>query len=186
MIITPEQFSTAYGKLPFPIREYLAGDELGEVTEAVGKEFGLHIDTVGALDREVTNMLLGLINPEQFVGELRSVGIPQENISALVKELNAKVFMPLREKMQNAPPEPAPQPEVSAPIEEVAPMMQAPIITPAPVYVAPPAYTSSSRNSDSYARTYAYATSSRTLCAGHGKCAHCCAYHAARYGNCSS
>jgi hypothetical protein len=141
MIITPEQFSTAYGKLPFPIREYLAGDELGEVTEAVGKEFGLHIDTVGALDREVTNMLLGLINPEQFVGELRSVGIPQENISALVKELNAKVFMPLREKMQNAPPEPAPQPEVSAPIEEVAPMMQAPIITPAPVYVAPPAYT---------------------------------------------
>jgi hypothetical protein len=39
------------------------------------------------------------------VGELKSVGVPQESIGAIVEELNTKVFIPLREKMKNAPPE---------------------------------------------------------------------------------
>jgi hypothetical protein len=140
MQITPEQFDAAYGKLPFPIREFLAGDELGAITQEVGRDFGLHIDTIGALEREVSNMLLGLINPEQFVGELRSMGIPQENIGSLVKELNAKVFMPLREKMlshEQAPP-PAAEPVIETPVQVTysAPVPPAPVSA----YV-PPVYT---------------------------------------------
>jgi hypothetical protein len=101
MIITSQQFNDAYKKLPYVLREYVADDDLALVTEEMGKEYQLHVDTVGALYRETTNMLLGLINPEQFVGELKSVGIPQESISAIVEELNTKVFIPLREKMQH-------------------------------------------------------------------------------------
>ena len=101
MIITDEQFKLAYAKLPYVLREFIASDDLYKITLMVGNEHGLHVDTVGALEREVTNMLLGLINPQQFVGELKSVGIPADVIGPIVEELNAKIFMPLREKMQN-------------------------------------------------------------------------------------
>ncbi len=100
MILSPEQFNSAYKKLPFILREYIADDDLSTICESIGKEYGLHVDTIGALYRETTNMLLGLEDPTQFMGELKSVGIPQENIGAMIKELNEKVFMPLRERMQ--------------------------------------------------------------------------------------
>ncbi len=106
MILTSEQFRSAYSKLPFVLREYIADDELTTITEQVGKEHQLHVDTIGALYRETTNMLLGIINPTQFVGELKSVGVPEESIGTIVQELNEKVFMPLREKIKNQTPEP--------------------------------------------------------------------------------
>ena len=127
MIITPEQLRAAYSKLPVVIREYLSGEELSTVTEAIGTKYGLHVDTVGAVNREASNMLLGLINPTQFVGELKSAGIPDATIAPLVQELNEKVFMPLHKKMQepdaaresgtndNVPPEVKNNLEVSAP-----------------------------------------------------------------------
>ena len=105
MIISPEQFKEAYKKLPFLLREYIAQDDLSEIAESIGKKYGLHVDTIGALYRETTNMLLGLINPSQFVGELKSVGIPETSIGPIVEELNRAVFIPLREKMKNPPQE---------------------------------------------------------------------------------
>jgi hypothetical protein len=147
MIISSEQFNAAYGKLPFPIREFLVGDDLGDITQEIGKEYGLHIDTVGDLEREITNMLLGLLHPEQFVQEMKSMGIPQESIGSIVKELNAKVFMPLRERMQNAPPEPVhveeePIPEVVVVTQSAAPAPAAPVppVPPAPTVAAPPTF----------------------------------------------
>ena len=144
MQINPDQFNAAYGKLPFPIREFIAGEDLGNIAQEVGKEHGLHVDTVGALERETLNMLLGLINPEQFVGELKSVGIPQESIGAIVEELNAKIFIPLREKMRNQPEEavaPKPKPDTSSTdwVQVTAPAAPA-IATPsaAPVVQATP------------------------------------------------
>ena len=141
MIINPDQFDAAFQKLPLPIREYLAN------------KYGLHVDTIGGLERETSNMLLGIINPSQFVGELKSVGIPEASIGAIVEELNAKVFIPLREKMKN----PTPDTEGEAAEEEgsdvVRPSIQvtpppvptptiitpnpAPIVPPQPVIIAP-------------------------------------------------
>ena len=154
MIITPTQFNAAYTKLPFPIRQYLAGDDIGKVAQQVGAGHALHIDTIGALEREISNMLLGLINPTQFVGELKSIGIPEASIGAIVEELNTKVFIPLREKMKNPPIETEDEddqefeetpvqnvvaPPVSAPVTQ-APPIPPPIVhspasvpTPAPV-----------------------------------------------------
>ncbi len=107
MQITREQFNSAYKKVPYPIRECIASEELGTIVLSVGKTHNLHVDTIGALERETTNMLLGLINPEQFVAELKSAGIPQESIPNIVAELNTKIFVPLRERMRNPSPEDA-------------------------------------------------------------------------------
>jgi hypothetical protein len=151
MIITSEQFNAAYSKLPFVLRQYIADDDLTNITEQVGKEHQLHVDTVGALYRETTNMLLGLINPTQFVGELKSVGVPEESIGAIVQELNEKVFIPLREKMKNQTQEPedededdeVPQTASSAPAAAsnfVAPdpqFVQHDEPAPAPAYMPP-------------------------------------------------
>lgn len=101
MNITPAQFREAYEKLPYVLRSYLVDDELGEVTESVGQKYNLHVDTIGALYREVSNMLLGLENPQQFAGELKSIGIPEASIGPITQELNQAIFVPLQEKMKN-------------------------------------------------------------------------------------
>jgi hypothetical protein len=100
MLISSEQFNAAYKKLPFVLREYIAEDRLSEITQQIGTSYGLHVDTVGAVYREATNMLLGLINPEQFVTELKTAGVAQESIASITLELNEKVFVPLHKKMQ--------------------------------------------------------------------------------------
>jgi hypothetical protein len=137
MIITAEQFNTAYSKLPFVLREYIADDDLTTITEQVGKEHQLHVDTIGALYRETTNMLLGLINPTQFVGELKSVGVPEESIGAIVQELNEKVFIPLREKMKNQTQEPEEEDEDDEVLETAssAPAAAANFVPPDPEFV---------------------------------------------------
>ena len=100
MQISSDQFRTAYGKLPYPLRDFLAGEDMANIVSEVGAKYGLHVDTIGVVDRETTNMLLGLIDPAQFVTELKSAGIPDTTITPLVQELNEKVFMPLHTKMQ--------------------------------------------------------------------------------------
>ena len=135
MLITREQFNAAYRNLPYPIRAYIADEELGAVVLAVGKTYNLHVDTIGALERETTNMLLGIINPEQFVAELKSAGIPQESISNIVAELNTKIFVPLREKMRNQEPEEAAATAPQVPINQTqkvtpTPSMSIPAVSP--------------------------------------------------------
>jgi hypothetical protein len=121
MIISPTQFDEAYSKLPYPIREYIAEDGLSDITQQIGTQYGLHVDTVGALYREVTNMLLGLMSPEQFVGELKSVGIPAASIGPITQELNQKIFIPLHEKMQKASETPEEPDEEEVPPAEPSP-----------------------------------------------------------------
>jgi hypothetical protein len=100
MTISAQQFKDAYAKLPYILREYIADDEMATIANDIGKKYGFHVDTVGALYREATNMLAGLETPEQFTGELKSVGVPAEIVTPIVQELNERVFIPLRERMQ--------------------------------------------------------------------------------------
>jgi hypothetical protein len=144
MIISQEQFRAVYGKLPQVLREYLADDDLTTITEQIGKEHQLHVDTIGALYRETTNMLLGIINPTQFVGELKSVGVPEESIGAIVQELNEKVFMPLREKIKNQTQEPEEEGteeeepnEIPEPAPPVPPTITQAFVAPNPSFVEP-------------------------------------------------
>ncbi len=134
MILTTEQFDAAFRKLPYTLREYIAEDTLTSLVEQLGVKYKLHTDTVGAVYRETTNMLLGFMSPQQFVGELKSVGVPQESLGAIVEELNTLVFIPLREKMKNAPPE-----EETGPDEEDAGSVSTAAPTQAPAIASAPA-----------------------------------------------
>jgi hypothetical protein len=140
MNISSEQFTAAYDKLPVIIREYLAGNELGTIVTSVGNNYGLHVDTIGGLDREVSNMLLGFENPQQFVGELKSIGIPEQMIPLIIKEMNEKVFIPLHTKMMQ--PFSAVAPTTSSytpPVASVTPVfVQTPAYVPLPVQPVPP------------------------------------------------
>jgi hypothetical protein len=130
MIITPQQFKDAFSKLPYILREYISGEKMDVAVVEVGNAHQLHVDTIGAIQREVTNMLLGLLSPEQFVGELRSIGIPTEQIAPITEELNKKIFMPIREKMLH------PEDDDDEETEEES---EVPIPTPQPAYTAPAA-----------------------------------------------
>jgi hypothetical protein len=134
---TREQIDLAYQALPQPIREYLASTAVYDFCQNLGKQYGLHVDTVGVLPHLVTYLLLGLLNPAQFQQSLRLLSIPNQPAAAIIQELNEKVFKPLQEKVRNTPPE-----EPASREEEAAPVATNPIPAPAstPAAVAP-AYT---------------------------------------------
>ena len=128
-----------------PVREYLAEPgTLSGVLTGIQRTYGLHVDVTGALGEAVGYMLLGLITPLEFAGDLRAHGIPENAVTGIVGEVNQKIFIPLREKMRREEPSaqgvvptpPAPQysPRVAprvVPVEQkVAPLTPPPAAVP--------------------------------------------------------
>lgn len=103
MAIPREQFKEAYGKLPEPIRAYLAGEELGLAAEQIGSAQGLHVDAVGVLAEILTRTLLGLISPQELPTALtNSLGIDAQKASAILISTNEQIFIPLQKQVREA------------------------------------------------------------------------------------
>lgn len=103
MAIPREQFKEAYGKLPEPIRAYLAGEELGLAVEQIGSAHGLHVDAIGVLAEILTRTLLGLISPQELPAALtNSLGIDAQKANAILTSTNEQIFIPLQKQVREA------------------------------------------------------------------------------------
>ena len=141
--LSPGEMLEKYNRLPYPVREYLAGTKLGESIERIGRANGLHIDSVGGLAKIATYMLMGVIDPSELMGEMRALGIEDAKVTQIVRELNEQVFKPLHQKMREgaqqqarvpAPPQiavPAPlgRTEPSVPSAPPPPTPQIPVVS---------------------------------------------------------
>lgn len=96
-----EQLVRAFDQAPKIIQDSLSEGPAVEFMSTLTTEYGLHIDTAGYVMDFVRNMLLGFLRPEQFVGKLQSVGIPDDTARRITTDLNKKVFVPLRDKMRH-------------------------------------------------------------------------------------
>lgn len=125
--ISKEQFLKAYQNAPDIVQAVFDAELTTQIIVGLEDKFQLHIDVAGLLGREVGYMLLGLVNPQEFLNELITAGIPDKDAREIITEINQKIFMPLREEMrkglgaevkspqaQSAAPSAAPRPMISA------------------------------------------------------------------------
>jgi hypothetical protein len=105
MDITPTQIREAFSRAPYPIREFIAEGGLSEATTELGTRYAMHTDVIGTFNKIMSMVLLGLIRPADLPRALsEQTHIDPGQISALIGELNTRIFVPLQGKVKEEGP----------------------------------------------------------------------------------
>ncbi len=147
-----EDIRQVLAEVPPPIRAFFASGKIELITKVLMHEQGLHVDQAAVLEREIILLLLGLQSPTEFAHALESEGrIEQATVQVIAHEINAQIFIPLRDEMRrgggasmvspSAPPAAAPR--VQAPPPSYGPPPPRPMPPPPPArpeqaFVPPP------------------------------------------------
>lgn len=90
----------AFESAPKAIQDSLTEGAAVDFIVSMRKRYGLHIDTAGKVAELVRNLLLGFLNPPDFVRNLVSLGITSDSAQLIVSDLNREVFIPIRNSMK--------------------------------------------------------------------------------------
>jgi len=142
---TPKELNTKLKSLPKEIREVVLSQDTTDLTDLIGTKNNLHADQKGIFGYELGLMLMGLHSPQEFALALENeAGLSKETVQSIVKEVNSKIFIPLREKLEKSgdsipapklaetpiipvePPKPAPQPSINVFADEMASEIEPP------------------------------------------------------------
>lgn len=128
----------AYKDAPEIVRAVYDADSTVQIIVELQTKYKLHVDDAGLLGTGIGNMLLGLVNPQEFLQELIAAGIPDKDAREIMTEINQKIFVPLREEMRKG------MPAAAEPAKPVAPNVVQPasyfhLENKLPVRPAPPA-----------------------------------------------
>lgn len=127
---TDQEVSRAYDLAPKAIQDALSDGPAVDFMVSLQSRYSLHIDVAGSIVSRIRDLLLGLANPTEFLGELIQLGLSDTVARAIVGDLNKEVFVPLREAMRNAPQEPRAAVEpISVPQQSLSPQETIPAPT---------------------------------------------------------
>lgn len=101
MDLSLEQLDKRYQEIPLPIREALSSEEFSEKIFTIGEEHGLLLDQSDSLAETVALTMLGEIPLEKFHEKIQILGVPEEIVSAITKDINEKILQPLKEDLQH-------------------------------------------------------------------------------------
>src|SRR3989344_8204570 len=91
--------------LPPPIRNYLAQGKYTAVAKGLMVKYRLHIDQAAIAEREIMLLLMGIENPAEFTKALaEEAKLDQQVVNSIVQDVNAQIFVPLRDEMRNVAP----------------------------------------------------------------------------------
>ncbi|MBX4209352.1 hypothetical protein KW799_01505 [Candidatus Parcubacteria bacterium] len=100
MRISQEILQNKLASIPEEIRQQAISDAVATTLSQIAKDHNLHIDQAGVLDEETLYVMLGLEKADGFTGKLRErLGISQEIAVEIVKDVNEKVFLSIRESL---------------------------------------------------------------------------------------
>ncbi|MDB4991938.1 MAG: hypothetical protein JWL75_183 [Parcubacteria group bacterium] len=97
---TKEQVIATYQDSPKLVRDVFNAEETVAVIRDIRTRYNLHIDTAGTLGENVGYMLIGLLSPSEFFGEMVLSGVDQEVAKSILEALNTRIFIPLRDRMK--------------------------------------------------------------------------------------
>src|SRR3990167_11362864 len=87
-----------FDALPEGIQEIILSSNYEETLLIVGKQYQLNIEQLDILQRETTLVMMGLTPTKDFATELaRELKIDAVKASQIVKDLNEKIFLKIRE-----------------------------------------------------------------------------------------
>lgn len=98
---TNEQILQALKTAPPLVKEAFGSNRTAEAVSRVRDRYGLHIDIIGQISKEVGYLLLGFMDPVSFLESLVSKGIDRESAKSIVSDLNQEIFLPLQQNMKN-------------------------------------------------------------------------------------
>lgn len=140
---TDEELRKAFSAAPKVIQDALSDGPAVDFMVGLQARYGLHIDVAGTVVERIRDLLLGLSNPTEFLGELVNLGIADTTARTVVADLNTEVFIPLRDRMREegtkpAPPEPPMRKPIPPPaIDYQPPVAQSPATLPGSPVAAP-------------------------------------------------
>ena len=135
---TPDQLRAAFQSAPPEIKEAYTNDSLVQVLMDIKSRYQLHVDVSGALRDMLGDLLLGLMTPAEFYGNLVLLGSSEQTARGIMDDLNKQIFLPLRDKMRTRSESgAAPLPDYSAPVEPAF-VPPAPAATVIPTQPEPP------------------------------------------------
>ncbi|MBI4134639.1 MAG: hypothetical protein HY471_00825 [Candidatus Sungbacteria bacterium] len=99
--IPREKMKELIAALPQDIAEIYESNETAETMLAIGRKYGLTIDKLGKLTSETGYVIVGASPARKFVETIGKVlGIPQEKAVQVAREINAKIFAPIRQSLK--------------------------------------------------------------------------------------
>lgn len=87
---------------PQIVQDAVTSPATQQVLGGLSKQYSLHIDVSGLLEKLTSYMLLGYVSPEQFLQEMRAAGVLDQQARQIVDEINKKIFVPLRAQMMGS------------------------------------------------------------------------------------
>ncbi len=87
-------------KLPNDVRQAIASADVSIKINAITKAHNLHIDQAGALEMAIMLVMIGLEHPSNFAANIvEEVGISELEANIITKEVNDKIFLPIRDSL---------------------------------------------------------------------------------------
>lgn len=144
MIPNETQLRAEYQKAPKLVKEFITSAELNQAFTEIRDEHQLHLDEAGTLSNALNAVFLELVPLEKFPELLKEVVKDEAKRTAVLKDINEKVFVAFRKKLEGPREDTAPvrqivnpparaiqAPERPAAFNEIE--TEAPQITTAPV-----------------------------------------------------
>ncbi|MFA5997833.1 MAG: hypothetical protein WC814_00325 [Candidatus Paceibacterota bacterium] len=96
-----QDLSTIVSQLPPPIKTFFVSGKVEIIAKNLMQKNQLHIDQGAIVEREIILLLLGLKTPTEFTQALaEEARLDPQVTSGIVQDINAQIFMPLREEMR--------------------------------------------------------------------------------------
>lgn len=84
------------------IKKYADSAELYTKVESIGTDFGLHIDQVGELDAEISDILYGVSDKNEFVSHIMErLEVDRTMAERISSAVNEQIFKSLRTQLQS-------------------------------------------------------------------------------------
>lgn len=131
MEYTKQQLLEKYKKLPPALQNAMGSEAYVNAIRDIATKHVLSKEQTRKVTETVGYVILGVVEAEDLVHTLKKeLNTDDEAVNGVAKELNEKIFIPIREALQNAHGKPAqavtPQPpkQPSEPVSEGLPVMQ--------------------------------------------------------------
>jgi len=109
MRLSKEIIDAKMAEAPVDVQEAVMSNDVAASLVDIGQQHDLHIDQLGILEEEGLYVMLGLTSPDEFFVGLRDrLGISSDEASKIVQDINERILIPIRSKLQAQPAESSP------------------------------------------------------------------------------
>ncbi|MEX0918942.1 MAG: hypothetical protein WDZ85_03195 [Candidatus Paceibacterota bacterium] len=101
MDYTQEQLDEVFKKLPTDLKDAIVAVETADIIRQASVKHHLHVDQMGELAEETGLVMMGLTRPGQYIGNLaRRLHISNDLAREIAKEIDEKIFRPVKDSLQ--------------------------------------------------------------------------------------